>query len=339
MCGHGDDESGGSATTPTKAQLALVGRRFIDAKDGLMWAVFATGFDHESEVVVAYIYDTGTSAEPRSLLECEYMDADELTNGDDYDWLDGQPERIEDDGAALGGPAEDDDTPNEQSLFAELELARISGAPVGIGEPDEGGDGDVPIISFGNQLPTICVPATAKAICYAERQDLEFFSEIDIVVAGIPHTLRRTRDLADDMCPVFEHGGHEQLVRLRVEDISRDSDGLAWIHGSCIYTKAQLPPSVVAALAPDFDPHFELAESIDQVQVPAAEVRGVVRVLSTSAWIAAGGPVTKACHQGAAFIEEFDDALKWKMALTKVRDTSGAAAAAAAAPDGRRRRG
>ena len=50
------------------------------------------------------------------------------------------------------------------------------------------------------------------------------------------------------------------------------------------------------------------------MQVPAAEVSGVVHVLSKSAWRARESAVVYMCHQEAAFVEEFDDTAKWKIA-------------------------
>ena len=109
-------------------------------------------------------------------------------------------------------------------------------------------------------------------------------------------------------------------MRLRVEDISRDTDGDAWLHGSCMYSKAQLPPAVVGSLPPGFDKAHELAEIIGPVHVPAAEVSGVVHVLSTSAWRSRGSAVVDTCHQEAAFVEEFDDTAKRKVAPAKRRE-------------------
>ena len=329
-----DDVSDDGAPTATAEQLGLVGRRYVDADDGHTWAVFATGYDPESEVIVAYIYDTSALSEPRSLLDCEYMDADELANGDDYDWLDEQPGIIDGADASATSPADDDDVPSDQALFAEVELLRISGTSFGISEPEEDNGDGVPIISFGDNIPTSCLKATAKAIAYADRQELDFFEKILIVLAGKSYTFRRARDFSDDLCPFFQHGQHKQHVRLRIEDISRDSDGVAWLHGNYLYSKSQLPPAVVGDLAPAFCAIYELAESIDQVQVPAAEVIGVMRVMSTSAWLAAGGSATNASHQGAAFIEEFDDASKWKVVPPKTREANNAAAESA----GRQRR-
>ena len=126
------------------------------------------------------------------------------------------------------------------------------------------------------------------------------------------------------MCPVFEHGDLEMRVRLRVEDISCDTDGAgAWLHGSCMYSKAQLPPADVGSLPPGFDNANELVELIGPVQVPATEVSGVVHVLSTSAWRARGSAVVvDTCHQEAAFVEEFDDTAKRKVAPAKRREES-----------------
>ena len=95
---------------------------------------------------------------------------------------------------------------------------------------------------------------------------------------------RRLHSLDDDACPVFEQGDLEKSVRLRVEDISRDADGITWLHCCCLFSKGQLPPHIAGALPSRFDAQHELVESIDAVQVPAAEVIGVSRVISTSTW-------------------------------------------------------
>ena len=326
---------GTQSPMPNAAQRALVGRRYIDADDGLTWAVFATGYDPESKIIVAYIYDTAATSDPHSLLECEYMSADELADGKEYDWLDGKPGRLGgcEEAAAADGAADsaadgaadgegDHEAPSDAAIFAELELARVTGADLEIGAPDDhgGSDGAVPLISFGDQPPVACMPATEKVMQYSDRNAHEFFAEVSVRIGDKTHTFRRSRNLDDDACPVFLHGDLEMQVRLRVEDISRDADSVAWLHGSCMYSKAQLPPAVVGSLPPSFDSAHELVESIDPVQVPAAEVNGVVHVLSTSAWRARGSAVVDTCHQEAAFVEEFDDTAKWKVAPVKRRD-------------------
>ena len=98
------------------------------------------------------------------------------------------------------------------------------------------------------------------------------------------HMFRRLRSLDDGACPVFEHGDLEKSVRLRVEDISRDADRAAWLYCCCLFSKGQLPPHIAGALPSGFDAQHELVESIGAVQVPAAEVIGVSRVISTSVW-------------------------------------------------------
>ena len=50
--------------------------------------IAAGGFAAANAVV--HPYDTGAFGEPQSLLECDYIDADELINDDVYDWLDEQ---------------------------------------------------------------------------------------------------------------------------------------------------------------------------------------------------------------------------------------------------------
>ena len=71
---------------------------------------------------------------------------------------------------------------------------------------------------------------------YSDRIAHEFFAEVSVQIGGETYTFRRSRNLDDDV-PVFEHGDLEMRVRLRVEDISRDTDGVAWLHGSCMYSK------------------------------------------------------------------------------------------------------
>ena len=120
----------------------------------------------------------------------------------------------------------------------------------------------------------------------------------------------RTRPLSDDWCPVFEHGdGSIGLVRLRVDDISRDADGAAWLHGYPLYSKSQLPASAAAALPSGFDDDRELVESIDAYQVRAGDVCGIAPVVSKSALRAVRA--SSGCHHGAAFVEEFDDTGHW----------------------------
>ena len=81
-----------------------------------------------------------------------------------------------------------------------------------------------------------------------------------------------------------------------------------------MYSKAQLPADARNIRLPlDFDDNRELVESVDQISVPAVELRGLVRVLSTKQWREAGAP-DGACHQEAAFVEEFDETRKWKTA-------------------------
>ena len=87
------------------------------------------------------------------------MSADELADGEEYEWLDGKPGRLVGDrheeaaaAAAAADGEDDDDAPSDGALFAELELARISGAELGIGMPEDSGGSDstVPVISLGD---------------------------------------------------------------------------------------------------------------------------------------------------------------------------------------------
>ena len=165
--------------------------------------------------------------------------------------------------------------------------------------------------------PAQCLPSTSRNIPHSERQHHQFFERADITI-GDPATARaivvavpRTRPLSDDWCPVFEHGdGSIGLVRLRVDDISRDADGAAWLHGYPLYSKSQLPASAAAALPSGFDDDRELVESIDAYQVRAGDVCGIVPVVSSSALRAVRA--SSGCHHEAAFVEEFDDTGKWK---------------------------
>ena len=159
-----------------------------------------------------------------------------------------------------------------------------------------------------------------------------FFDRANITIAhsatarALSLSISRTRPLCDDWCPVFEHDdGAIGLVRLRVEDFSRDVDGTLWFHGYPLYSKSQLPSSAAAALPRGFDPNLELVESIDAYQVKADELRGVVRVISTSASRAVGEYAT--CHHQTAFVEEFDTG-KWKITKPKHRPATGAQMAA-----------
>ena len=170
------------------------------------------------------------------------------------------------------------------------------------------------------------MPATGKVMAYPERQAHEFFAEVGVQIGDETYTFRRSCNLDDDACPVFEHGELEMRVRLRVEDISRDADGVAWLHGSCLFSSGQLPQYVVGALS-GFDAQHELAESIGAVQVPAAEVLGVCRVLSTSVWRALSSEERGGvCHQEAAFVEEDGNLAKWKAARAKTREGCDASA-------------
>ena len=81
-----------------------------------------------------------------------------------------------------------------------------------------------------------------------------------------------------------------------------------------VYSKAQLPTQARnIRLLVDFGDSRELVESVDQISVPAVELRGLVPVLSTEQWRKAGKP-NGACHQEAAFVEELGDIRKWKTA-------------------------
>ena len=210
-------------------------------------------------------------------------------------------------------PASTDDTPRAP-LFVDFELSAIPAATA--------------VVSFGDQTPVSCLPSTGRVIRLSDREQHEFFERIIMTIGeGRAQTFCRTRSLADDACPVFEHDGDGiGLVRLRVTDISRDSDGKPWLHGFPLYSKSQLPSSTVAALAPAFDPNSELVEGIDLYQVDASTVRGIVRVLSSaSASLTHGdGPVVvdATCHQAAAFVEEFPNG-KWKVTKPKFRPEAG----------------
>ena len=171
-------------------------------------------------------------------------------------------------------------------------------------------------------------------MAFSERSAHKFFEQVSVQIGDKTHMFRRSRSLDDDACPVFEHGDLEKSVRLRVEDISRDTDGVAWLNGCCLFCKGQLPPHIAGALPSGFDAQHELVESIGAVQVPAAEVIGVSRVISTSAWRSLS-PSDRSgmCHHEAAFVETDDNVAKWKVAHAKKRDSNGASA-----PVGRRRR-
>ena len=157
--GNEEDDADDGNPKPNEAQRSLIGRRYLDTDDGKTWAVFAAGYDPETKLIVAYIYDTAATSDPESLLDCEYMSADELADGEEYEWLDGKPGRLVGDrheeaaaAAAAADGEDDDDAPSDGALFAELELARISGAELGIGMPEDSGGSDstVPVISLGD---------------------------------------------------------------------------------------------------------------------------------------------------------------------------------------------
>ena len=111
-------------------------------------------------------------------------------------------------------------------------------------------------------------------------------------------------------------GDLEKSLRLRVEDISRDAEGVAsWLNCCCLFSKGQLPPHIAGALPSGFDAQNQLVESIGAVQVPAAEVIGVSRVISTSAWrsyVRSLSPSDRSgvCHHEAAFVETDGDVAK-----------------------------
>ena len=171
-------------------------------------------------------------------------------------------------------------------------------------------------------------------MAFPERTAHEFFEQVSVQIGDETHMFRRLRILGDGACPVFEHGDLEKTVRLRVEDISRDANGVGWLHCCCLFSKGQLPPHIAGALPSGLDAQRELDESIDAVQGPAAEVIGVSRVISTSAWRSLSpSDRSGVCHHEAAFAEEDGNVSKWKVAHAKQRERNGASA-----PVGHRRR-
>ena len=173
---------------------------------------------------------------------------------------------------------------------------------------------------------------TASTMSHTERQKHVCCENITLELPGQqPRDLQRGRELSEDWCPVFEHDEFEQLVRFRINDISVDSGDTTWLPGFWLYSKAQLPTQARnIRLLVDFDDSRELVESVDQVSVPAVELRGLVRVLSSEQWRKAGKP-NGACHQEAEFVEEFDDIRKWKTAQPTQRPLALAATGPTAA--------
>ena len=187
-------------------------------------------------------------------------------------------------------------------------------------------------VSFQPHNRATMLQLTASTMSHTERQKHVCYENITLKLPGQqPRDLQRGRELSEDWCPVFEHDEFEQLVRFRINDISVDSDDTTWLHGFWLYSKAQLPTQARnIRLLVDFDDSRELVESVDQVSVPAVELRGLVRVLSSEQWRKAGKP-NGACHQEAAFVEEFDDIRKWKTAQPTQRPLALAATGPTAA--------
>ena len=224
-------------------------------------------------------------------------------------------------GALAPGPSTN---PPQPPSFADVQLSQIAREQPSLGVTFPRGEQP--------ERPVKCLPSTARNIPYRDRGGHEFFDRANITIAhsatarALSLSISRTRPLCDDWCPVFEHDdGAIGLVRLRIEDFSRDVDGTLWFHGYPLYSKSQLPSSAAAALPRGFDPNLELVESIDAYQVKADELRGVVRVISTSASRAVGEYAT--CHHQTAFVEEFDTG-KWKITKPKHRPATGAQMAA-----------
>ena len=90
----------------------------------------------------------------------------------------------------------------------------------------------------GRLLVVACMPATENVMAFPERTAHEFFEQASVHIGDKTHMFRRLRSLDDDVCPVFEHGDLEKIVRLRVEDISRDADGVTWLHCSASSARA-----------------------------------------------------------------------------------------------------
>lgn len=126
------------------------------------------------------------------------MSADELADGEEYEWLDWKPGRLVGDrheeaaaaAAAAAADGEDDgDAPSDGALFAELELTRISGAELGIGEPEDSGGSDsmVPVISFGDQARVAYMPGTGKVVAFSERSSYKFFEQVSVQMGDETH--------------------------------------------------------------------------------------------------------------------------------------------------------
>ena len=62
-------------------------------------------------------------------------------------------------------------------------------------------------------------------MAFFERSAHKFFEQVSAQIGDETYMFRRSRSFDDGTCPVFEHGDLEKSVRLRVEDISRDTGG------------------------------------------------------------------------------------------------------------------
>jgi hypothetical protein len=203
---------------------------------------------------------------------------------------------------------------------AELDALRRDGRNNSL-EASTGDDAsDFAAFDFKAQEPVPCLQSTAKQWSHEARVREDFYEEVLVTLPdGTERKLERKRDLDDDYAVVAAMDS-DGLIRIRVEDLVRDENGVGYVLGNRLYTRSQLDASVASKLPPSFDTLRELVESLNQVAIPLVSIAGFARVVSAAQAkkLRKSDPDGNWAHQSTAFVDE-NDTSPWKLVQKKER--------------------
>jgi hypothetical protein len=324
-----DDDDDEDPPTPPSVDV-LTGRTYTDLgeEEEEEWGVRRVGYDRETEAFVAFIYKLADGV-PSTAAGLDWIPAEELMDANWAKWHDGKPGRTESaEGvgasvvvAAADGASDDDrDDEDEASSFSRLEL-ELELARWGSTGDDSGDAADPPIVEFDDAAAADALPLTKLSVPPIMLPALKFYSAGTLVLdggTGERCSLARDRRLDDDQCLVFEDDDCNTFL-FRIEDVSRDEKGEAWVHGAYLYSAAQLPTETQAELPANFDRSCELIESVNRVMEPLLEVKSVTRVTPLSS---ARGANSK-FRAGRVYVDDMPlpKGSAWLLKKSKSRDS------------------
>jgi hypothetical protein len=218
--------------------------------------------------------------------------------------------------------ADDDDGVVSQMEYADAELAALRRAGRNSSLSASTGDDAAAYAAFDfeGQEPVPCLPTTAMQWPHETRAREDFFDKVLVTLPdGTERTLERKRDLDDDHA-VIAAMDSGVLIRIRVEDLVRDENGVGYVLGSRLYTRSQLDASAESKLPSSFDTLRELVESLNQVAIPLVSIAGFSRVVSSAQAkeLKRSDPDGNWAHQGTAFVDE-NDTSPWELVKNKER--------------------